>query len=222
MHRFLPLARKHQIRVWVCLVPPSESPPHTKYYAEPFRLDYQRWAVELARLSVREPNLVAWSIDDFQYSLRSAFAPAQMRKILGAARAINPKLAFVPCLYFPAVTARFVRDYRGLFEGILFPYRHESAGANLSDASLVVEEVKRIKNLVGPSIPVIVDVYASGHSTLGIPRPNMSDKSCSRPNVRPRRARLLSPESAGIVGKVSHYHGALPRLVYRRPGRKAA
>jgi len=167
LHRFLPLARRHQVRVWVCLVPPSESPPHTKYYSEPFRLDYQRWAVELAKLSVREPNLVAWSIDDFQYSLRSTFAPAQMRKILGAARAINPRLAFVPCLYFRAVTARFVHDYRGLFDGVLFPYRHESAGENLSDPSLVGEEVRKIKNLVGPSIPVIVDVYATGHSTLG-------------------------------------------------------
>ena len=103
LHRFLPLARKHQVRVWVCLVPPSESPPHTKYYAEPFRLDYQRWAVSLAKLSVREPNLVAWSIDDFQYSLRSIFAPAQMRKILGAARAINPSWPlFRACISRPS------------------------------------------------------------------------------------------------------------------------
>ena len=31
--------------------PPSESPPHTRQYSEPFQLDYQRWAAEIARLS---------------------------------------------------------------------------------------------------------------------------------------------------------------------------
>ncbi len=171
LRRFLPLAREKRILVWVCLVPPSESPPHRNCkYSEPFRLDYQRWAVELAKLSVREPNLVAWSIDDFNQNL-SFFTPQRMDKILGATRAIGPRLAFVPCLYFPGVTARFVHGYRGRFDGILFPYRHESAGANLHDASLVEAEVKKIKDLVGPSVPVIVDVYASGHSTLGSSTP---------------------------------------------------
>ena len=126
--------------------------------------------MELAKLSVREPNLVAWSIDDFNQNL-SFFTPQRMDKILGATRAIGPRLAFVPCLYFPGVTARFVHGYRGRFDGILFPYRHESAGANLHDASLVEAEVKKIKDLVGPSVPVIVDVYASGHSTLGSSTP---------------------------------------------------
>ena len=40
---FLPQARERRIRVWVTLVPPSESPPHAKNYSEPFRLDYERW-----------------------------------------------------------------------------------------------------------------------------------------------------------------------------------
>ena len=35
---FLPRAREHQIKVWVTLVPPSESPPHTGQFSEPFRL----------------------------------------------------------------------------------------------------------------------------------------------------------------------------------------
>lgn len=65
----LPKARAKQIRIWASIVPPSESPPRVKLYAEPFRLDYQRWAVEFAKLSLREPNLVAWSIDDFTYNL---------------------------------------------------------------------------------------------------------------------------------------------------------
>jgi hypothetical protein len=49
---FLPKARQEGIEVWVYLVPPSESPPHTELYSEPFRLDYHRWAEEIARLSL--------------------------------------------------------------------------------------------------------------------------------------------------------------------------
>jgi hypothetical protein len=171
LQRFLPLARARGILVWVCLVPPSESPPRTKRFSEPFKLDYERWAVELAKLSRREPNLVAWSIDDFSRNL-SVFTPARLGQILGAAREIAPQLAFVPCVYFPAAAKPEVaRDYRGLIDGILFPYRHESNKANLTDASLVAPEVARIKAAWGPEVPVIVDVYATAHSRLGASTP---------------------------------------------------
>src|SRR5947209_8516943 len=59
LYTFLPLARKHGIRVWVTLLPPSESPANSKskatHYCEPFRLDYEKWAAELSALSAREP-----------------------------------------------------------------------------------------------------------------------------------------------------------------------
>jgi hypothetical protein len=50
---------------------------------------------------------------------------------------------------------------------MLFPYRHESEGANLTDASLVEVEVKKIKEMTGPDFPIVVDVYATEHSSLG-------------------------------------------------------
>lgn len=166
LHAFLPASRQKKIKVWVSLVPPSESPPNTKNYSEPFRLDYLRWAEEIAKLSVREPNLVAWSIDDYTHNL-PFFRPEKMRAILDAAHRINPRLAFVPCSYFPAITQKFAENYRGLFDGLLFPYRHESSGANLTDASLVEEEVAQIRQRIGPDLPVVVDVYATSHSRLG-------------------------------------------------------
>jgi hypothetical protein len=176
LHTFLPAARQNGIKVWVSLVPPSESPPNTKNYSEPFRLDYLRWAQEIARLSVREPNLVAWSIDDYTHNLRF-FTPEKMRDILDAAHKINPTLAFVPCSYFPAVTQRFAEDYQGLFDGLLFPYRHESSGANLTDASLVEEEVAQIRRRIGPGVPVLVDIYATGHSRLGQSTPDYVEQA---------------------------------------------
>ena len=170
LQRFLPLAREKDILVWVCLVPPSESPPHTKQYSEPFRLDYQRWAVEIAKLSLREPNFVAWSVDDFTHNL-GFFTTEYLGKVLGEARKINPNLAFVPCSYSPRVTPQFAERYRGLIDGILFPYRAELTGANLTDPTLVDAEVSTLKTILGPSVPIIVDVYASGHSRLGSSTP---------------------------------------------------
>ncbi len=172
----LPSAREKGIRVWASLVPPSESPPRTKMYAEPFRLDYKRWAVEFARLSLQETNLVAWSIDDFTHNL-GFYTPAYLKEILEASHRINPRLAFVPCCYFPKITPQFVTNYCRLLDGILFPYRHESAGANLKDPDLVEPELKKIKVLVGPKFPVILDIYATAHSRLGPTTPQYVEQA---------------------------------------------
>ncbi len=172
----LPLAREKGIRVWASLVPPSESPPRTKLYAEPFRLDYQRWAIEFAKLGLEHTNLVAWSIDDFTHNLKT-YTPGYVSNMLAAARAINPRVAFVPCCYYPAITPRFVTNYCSLIDGILFPYRHESAGANLNDPALVEPEVAAIKRLVGTTFPVVLDIYASAHSRLGDTTPEYLERA---------------------------------------------
>jgi hypothetical protein len=166
---FLPLARAKGIRVWVTLVPPTESPPmYGENYSEPFRLDFRRWAVELAKLSLREPNLVAWSLDDFTDNAGPAhtFKPEDWREILTAARAINPKLAFVPCCYYQHITPELAAHYRDLVDGILFPYMHASSAMNLRDNDTLAAEVARFKTLFGAATPVFVDVYATHHTSL--------------------------------------------------------
>lgn len=166
LQAFLPRAGKTGIKVWITLVPPSESPPHTKSFSEPFRLDYERWGVEIARLSRKHPHLVAWSIDDFTHNLRS-FTPERMKKIRASTREISPHLAFVPCSYYSAVKPAFARDYADVVDGLLFPYRHESGGANLTNPGRVEAEVARLRELMGSGVPIIVDVYATRHSRLG-------------------------------------------------------
>src|ERR1051325_7844434 len=173
---FLPRAREKGIRVWASIVPPSESPPRNPKYAEPFRLDCERWAVEFARLSLQETNLVAWSIDDFTHNL-AFYTTNYLKQVLDASHRINPKLAFVPCCYFPKITPAFVGNYRPLLDGILFPYRHESGGSNLKDPSLIEPELKRIKELVGPGFPVILDIYATAHSRLGATTPEYVEQA---------------------------------------------
>jgi hypothetical protein len=176
LHTFLPLARKQGLRVWVTLLPPSESPPRTKHFSEPFRLDYKKWASELAALSAREPALVAWSIDDFAYNLNTAFTPDNMRQIIAAQRAGNPKFAFVPCVYFRQATPTFAKTYREFLDGILFPYRSESTKAGFADPTQVGPEVETLKERFGRDFPVIVDIYATRHSTLGNSSPEYVDQ----------------------------------------------
>ena len=138
----------------------------TKHYSEPFRLDYEKWAGELAALSQREPALVAWSIDDFAHNLKT-YTPERMRTIIAAQRKANPRFAFVPCVYYRQATPAFVRSYREYLDGILFPYRSESTTPGFKDASSVIPEVKTLKERFGQQFPIIVDIYATRHSKLG-------------------------------------------------------
>jgi len=157
---FLPKARANHIKVWVTLVPPSEPP-----FAEPFQLDFHRWGIELAKLSLKEPNLVAWSIDDFSYDAK-IFTREYIKTMVEDSHAINSKLMFVPCLYFKQMKPSLVEKYRPYVDGILFPYRHEMGQRNLTDWDTLEKEVAVFRQDFGPSVPVFVDVYATKHSQL--------------------------------------------------------
>jgi hypothetical protein len=139
---FLPKAAEAKLTVWVYLVPPSESPPHAKQYSEPFRIDYQRWAEEIARLSLKHPNLTAWVIDDF-YANHAFFTPDYLRQMQGRAKKINPQLAFLPLMYYPEINTRFVQQYREVIDGVVAAYPKnrseiDQAWAILNDATSLV------------------------------------------------------------------------------------
>ncbi len=70
---FLPEARQAGIEVWVYLVPPSEGSGSAGPASEPFRLDFLRWAEEIARLSLQHTNLTGWVIDDFYANHETLF-----------------------------------------------------------------------------------------------------------------------------------------------------
>ncbi|HZZ41292.1 MAG TPA: hypothetical protein VFE58_00005, partial [Tepidisphaeraceae bacterium] len=70
------------------------------------------------------------------------------------------------------ITPAFIKDYIPLFDGILFPYRNESHGADLKDPSHLQEEVQSIRQRIGPDYPLIVDIYFTAHSRLGATTPD--------------------------------------------------
>jgi hypothetical protein len=138
---FLPKAAAAGIDVWVYLVPPSESPPRfSTRYSEPFRLDYRRWAEEIAKLSLQHTNLTAWVIDDF-YANRGFFTPAYVREMQTRAKRINPRLAFLPLMYFNQIRPKFTEDYRKVIDGVVVAYLQDSdqierTWAILNDATI--------------------------------------------------------------------------------------
>jgi hypothetical protein len=121
---FLPKAAEARIAVTAYLVPPSESPPHAEWYSEPFRLDYKRWAEEIARLSLEHPNLTSWVIDDF-YANHGLFTPAYVSEMQARAKKVNPDLIFMPLMYYNEITAQFAEDYRRVIDGVVVAYPHD-------------------------------------------------------------------------------------------------
>jgi hypothetical protein len=66
------------------------------------------------------------------------------------------------------MTPAFVKNYARYCDGILFPYRDESAPqANLQNAGHVKSEVKVLRQRFGKAMPIVLDVYATAHSRLG-------------------------------------------------------
>lgn len=122
---FLPRANEAGIEVWVYLVPPSENAAHM----EPFRLDYLRWSEEIAKLSLEHPNLTAWVIDDF-YANNDLFTPAYLRQMRERSRPINPRLAFLPLMYFDEMTESFIKNYRAVIDGVVVAYLEDRESIN--------------------------------------------------------------------------------------------
>jgi hypothetical protein len=121
---FLPKAAKVGLNVWVYLVPPSESTPGVDPYSEPFRQDYQRWGEEIGRLSLQSTNLTGWVIDDF-YANRRFFTPTYVREMRSRAQRINPRLSFLPLMYFGEITREFVESYREVIDGVVVAYPND-------------------------------------------------------------------------------------------------
>lgn len=126
---FAPAAGRAGIRIWVYVVPPSEcldSPvPHRSgRCSRPYKLDFVSWAREIAKLSVANPNVVAWAIDDFVIGANGElFTPEYMQKIVDSQDSVNPKLGFYTTAYYgEAVSDSFYARFGPYIDGIVYPY----------------------------------------------------------------------------------------------------
>ena len=128
LHTFLPLADQAGIEVWVYLVPHSETALQDPRwpYSEPFKVDYIRWAKEIAKLSLQHENLVGYVIDDFWGNVKPGrFAPEYTRRMVRAGKQINPRIKFYPLLYYPQIGLKFVNTILPLVDGVVAAYPND-------------------------------------------------------------------------------------------------
>ncbi|MGA9175542.1 MAG: hypothetical protein WBZ33_16420, partial [Thermoactinomyces sp.] len=161
-NEFLPAAKNAGIDVVLYLVPPSESTGSRKSY--PYTTDYVAWAKAIAELSVQYPNLIGWSIDDFNQNLNT-FTPEYMAQMREASKSINPKWwfmpSFMPVMYFPALTDDFLRTRGDYIDGVIVAYRDDPY-RNTSIWSTEQEQIDAAYNLLKQyNLPLVWMVYTS-------------------------------------------------------------
>jgi hypothetical protein len=120
---FIAAAATAGIDVIPYLVPPSETFDHGRA-SRPYRLDFVRWATEIAALSLKYPNLVGWAIDDFEFAQNAELFTAEyMTEFTSAQKEINPALGFYTCAYYTCATSEtFLDKYRPFIDGIIYPF----------------------------------------------------------------------------------------------------
>jgi hypothetical protein len=168
--RFLPLAKERNLKVWVTLCPPSEQGDGYPW-SEPFRVDFLKWADEIGKLSKQYDNLVAMVIDDFwSGENHSLFTPDYIAKLVAALRAQNPKVAFLPTIYWGTIgDQQWIQDYGPLADGIVFPYAELETGDDLA------EQLQACREWLGPVKFLMMNVYASGSSGSGEKEPRTAE-----------------------------------------------
>ncbi|WP_158889854.1 hypothetical protein [Amycolatopsis anabasis] len=126
---FAPAAGRAGIKIWVYVVPPSEClddpvPHRSGRCSRPYKLDFVSWAREIAKLSLQQPNVVAWAIDDFVAGANSQlFTPEYMQRIVDAQDAVNAKLGFYTTAYYwDATNPWFYDRFTPFIDGIVYPY----------------------------------------------------------------------------------------------------
>lgn len=146
---FAPAAQRAGIRVWVGLAPPSECFPNDDAHlagrcSRPYQTDFLTWAKQVAQLSTRYPNVVAWAIDDFLIGDNAKLFTheylAHMRRITTS---INPDLGLYTIAYYDtAVDPDFYAKYGDVIDGIVYPYLGRDNNTN--DASAVADNLDTI------------------------------------------------------------------------------
>lgn len=156
--KFVAAAQPAGINVWAILIPPGEggdSPPFNEHYV--------RWMQELAKLSLRYPNLRGVNIDDYQAakSSREKFTPAYTCKIYSAKQAINPKFQFAPTIY--DLDRSFAEKYGSCIDGAWLWF------TNLDTPAGLQSWLQNTRLAVGGRFPIYGGIYGNHTSWHSAP-----------------------------------------------------
>lgn len=145
---FLTAAAGAGIEVWVYMCPPSESANSDGSAGlGPYHWDYAAWGQAIGNLANSHPNLVAWAMDDFGYNTSSSysaeFTPSYTASMVSAMKSARAAMRFYPVMYRHDVLGNTAElgPYKGIVDGLIFPYRNESGGKDTTSSANVSVEL---------------------------------------------------------------------------------
>lgn len=160
-------AQRHGLKVWATLSPPSGEQEIAAWPKERVREYYYETAERFARLSLKHPNFIAFTCDDFDYNY-ALFSPEMMAEMARRWRSINPDLYFLPLIYYGGITEEFMATRGPYIDGVVFHFRAGSNPPSYIDnydpksfemyGDVQRYEFKRIRRIVGDK-PLIAGLY---------------------------------------------------------------
>ncbi len=189
-------AAKAGLNVWATLGPPSGTDTIRKWPRDEAYQHYYDIVERFARLSLKYPNFVAFTCDDFSHNY-GFYTPEMMAEMARRWRSINPDLLFVPLIYYPGISEEFVRTRGPYIDGVVFHYRAESHPPQYIDgydpksfdmyADVMRYEFKRVRQIMGDK-PVIAGLYIwyyqGGWGVLTPDEQNPNDEHIVRDTVQ--------------------------------------
>ncbi|WP_152360878.1 hypothetical protein [Microlunatus speluncae] len=176
VNEFAPAAEAAGIDVMVYLVPPSECflnpKPHVAgRCSRPFELDFVRWGEEIAKLSIKHPNVKSWAIDDFLSGPvnQALFTDAYLAKIENAQHAINPELKWYVTLYPGEITPHSMERIKDSVDGVIYVYFVYGSTIDSSQVEAGLDQVLSVTKPVGQEL-VLLGYF--GRFLDGIVHPN--------------------------------------------------
>jgi len=158
LHIFLNYTENSQLDVYAYLVPPSEGCGNVL----PYRCDFESWARELAKLSLKYRNLKGWIIDDFANNKfnNGFFSAEYVSKIMETTEKINPEFNFYPVVYY-----RHFSDYgsfsgyAGIIDGIVFPFYSSYPSCNLNSTIELEPQIEMFNSLYNSNSQFIQVIF---------------------------------------------------------------
>ncbi len=202
---FLPAAQEIGLKVIPYLVPPSETDLNGRA-SRPYLMDYVAWARAHAELSLEYPNLIGWSIDDFEFDMNAKlFTHEYMTQMRETQDAINPDLGFLTCAYWGAATSpEFLDKYGPFIDGIVYPYL-DGHNHNTQVTSTVKSDLDAIREVAEPrGIETILLVYAGRFLTSQLRPTETYAAECVRAGVE----HAAEGKIAGVVAYGTQVDGA--------------
>ncbi|MFO7945255.1 MAG: hypothetical protein R6V19_00350 [Armatimonadota bacterium] len=160
-------AAEHDLDVWATLAPPTGVEDLRKMPEDQARQYYYDTVERFAEISLQHDNFVAFTCDDFSHNY-DFFTPEVLAEMARRWRSINPRLLFLPLIYYPGVTEEFVETRGDYIDGIVFHYRAESYPPGYIDAydpnsfemyaDVMRYEFERVRRILGDK-PLIAGLY---------------------------------------------------------------